>query len=162
MKRVVNFILFLALTFTVNAQSQKKNDSDINSSEMNEAIDDALIQLEGVMDSIDLSSLLNNEMFQLGEFLDSTQMNMLMNGDLSTLFGDVFGEDLDPDALGQLMQQGMMMFQQMDMSEMESLMEGIDMDALNKMLEDLDFSELEKQFEKEGEKKEKDKNKKRI
>lgn len=156
MKKILSFLIVIFLVSSSYAQQAQPKQEKLDSEEMNKAIEDAMSQLEIVMDSIDFSNLFSNEMFQLENMLDSTQMQMLMGGDVNDLFQNLFPEGLESEDLENMMQQGMMMFQNMDMKELESLMEGIDQDALNKMLEGLDFSELEKMFE-ETEPKKKDK-----
>ena len=143
MKRILNVLVVCLITTAVigqNNNSQEKKETD----KMHAAMEDAMSQLEILMDSIDFSQMFNSEMFQLDNMLDSTQMQLLKGGDLNDLFENMFPEGIESQDLERMMQQGMMMFQNMDMKELESLMEGIDMESLNKMLEGLDFSELEK------------------
>jgi hypothetical protein len=147
MKKLLSFLLVIFLVSSSYAQQTKPKQDKIDSEEMNKAMEDAMKQLEVVMDSVDFSQLFTNEMFQLDNLLDSSQMQMLMGGNLNDLFENLFPEGMETEDLEGMMQQGMMMFQNMDMKELESLMEGIDQDELNKMFEGLDFSELEKMFE---------------
>ncbi|MBT8231090.1 MAG: hypothetical protein HKO66_12820 [Saprospiraceae bacterium] len=155
------FAILLFTSFSLVAQNQQKNNNQFD--DINKAMEDAMRQLEQVMDSIDFSNLFSNDALQLEQLLDTSQMSMLMNGDLNTLFSDLFPEGMDSEEIDQMMKQGMMLFQDLDMNKLESLMDGIDEDALNKMLQGLDFSELEKMFEQDLRSKEKDKkSKKRI
>ncbi len=147
MKKFLSLLVVIFLVSSSYAQQTKPKQEMLDSEKMNKAMEDAMKQLEVVMDSVDISQLFSNEMFQLDNLLDSSQMQMLMGGDLNDLFSNLFPEGLESEDLEGMMQQGMRMFQNMDIKELESLMEGIDQDELNKMFEGLDFSELEKMFE---------------
>jgi|GEM_PF-6001457 len=147
MKKILSLLFVVFLVSSSYAQQTKPKQEKVDSEEMNKAMEEAMKQLEIVMDSVDFSQVFSSEMFQLDNMLDSSQMQMLMGGDLNDLFSNLFPEGLESEDLENMMQQGMMMFQNVDMKELETLMESIDEDALNKMLEGLDFSELEKMFE---------------
>lgn len=161
MKILLSF--FTLLSFINIGFGQKSTDNTLDSKEMNEALNEAMMQLENAMDSVDLSSLFSNDALQFDMLFDTSQMQMLMDGNINDLFTNLFPEGMESDDFQSLMQQGMMMFEQMDMQELESLMEGIDQNEINKLFEGLDFSELEKMFNSvPTEEKEKLKNQKGI
>jgi len=153
MKKILSLLILVFIVSSSYAQQSETTKDKSDSDKINEAMEDAMKQLEVVMDSIDFSQLFSNDMFQLDNLLDSSQMQMLMGGDLNNLFSNLFPEGMDSAEIENMMQQGMMMFQSMDMKDLESLLEGIDEDELNKMFEGLDFSELEKMLNQEDENK---------
>jgi len=126
MTRLVIFLSLFSCSFLI-AQNNKAPQPD------NEQMQDAVTEMQKMMDTMDINSLLQG--FDM-EGMDSLNLEELMGGDMLKMFG---GEDMEKMMEG--MDLGKMM-EGIDMQEMNKMLEGIDMTEMMKMMEGMDLSKM--------------------
>lgn len=148
LRALITAITILTLGLSLSAQNQ---DTD-KSKEM----DQALSEMSKMMDSLDLSKILQDEGIQeLMKGFDMGQMNLdsINIEDMMGLFGEGGMPDMKDQDIQKMMEQSMKMFEGLDMTEMNKMLEGMDIEKmlegmdLEKMLEGMDLEKMLEGFD---------------
>jgi len=168
MKQIVIFALFLFGGFSVSAQNTP---NDLNTDEIQEKMQESFSELQSILDTMDFSQIFGQDFNQLfgenfsgGLGLDSLgglDINELLGEDMFQMFGEAFPQGIQGEEFQKLMEESMKMLEQIDMSELQGMFEGMDFnfEGLEDMMKDIEIED-EKDSEKDGDKKKKRKTKK--
>lgn len=138
MKQIVIVLLFV-MAFSINVSAQRKSDN-IDTKEMQEQMGDAMSEFQNMLDTLDFEKFFSQDFSNLFggsmegmnfdnlDSLGSISLDELFGEDLFQQFGESMPNDLDMENFGQLMEESMKMFEQIDMSELEKMFEGLDFD----------------------------------
>lgn len=113
-------------------------------------MDEAIEEIKGMMDTLDLEKLLGNDFSGILGQLNFGNGQMFPMDSLSSngSFGflhELFSE-MDQEEMNKMFEQGMQMLQGMDMSQMNQMFEQLDMKELEKMMEGLDMDQFQDMF----------------
>ncbi len=134
LRALITVFAIFTLGLSLTAQSQ---DTD-----KTKEMDQALSEMSKMMDSLDLSKILQDESLQdLMKGFDMGQMNLdsINIEEMMGLFGEGGLPGMEGQDLQKMMEQSMKMFEGMDMTEMNKMLEGMD---IEKMLEGLDLEKM--------------------
>jgi len=168
MKHIAVFALILIGGFSLSAQNSP---NDINTEELQEKMEESLSDIQTILDTLDFNQLFSqdfNKLFEnnFGQFesldsLGSFDINQFFGEDMMQMFGDIMPQDFEADDFQKMMEESMKMLEQIDISELQGMFEGMDFnfEGLEDLMKDGDQNDSD-DSDKEGDKKKKRKIKK--
>jgi len=144
---MTKYLLLILMGLSLGLSAQTQESDPLQEPPLTESMDEAMSEINKLMESFDLNSLLSDTMLMqsfggqdLNGLLDSLDLqDLLGNGDMDGLLKEGL-----PGMEGLDMQQ---MLEGIDMNQMMKMLEGIDMNEMQKMMEGIDMSEIMKMFE---------------
>lgn len=130
---LVTLLFVLFGTTTISAQSQTTPDTQ-------ESMESAMKELSEMLDTMDIQKMFGDG---FSGFFGSDQMFPMDS--LSNIFEESMKE-INPEQFSQMMEQGMQMLQEMDMSQFDQMLGQFDFKELEKMFEGMDMDQFKDMF----------------
>ena len=157
MKHLLTLLLILGMSFHAIAQRESK---DIDSEKLEKQMEDAFSEFQIMMDTLDFSQMFGEDFnglfgdsfsegfnFNNLDSLGDLNLNDLLGEDIFKQFGEGMPAELDMENFSQMMEESMKMLDQIDMSQLQEMFEGMDFDfeQFEQMLPGDDFDDKEEE-----------------